>query len=72
MFVKPGANPDGPDGHHMVRMPRADAYAVLPAEGREVLDNRFWHRRLRDGDVVLADPPSRKPAEPAAHEERPA
>ncbi|MMZ47281.1 hypothetical protein D3C87_1974200 [compost metagenome] len=26
----------------------------LPAEGAEVPDNTFWHRRLNDGDVVLA------------------
>ena len=25
---------------------------LLPEEGREVPDNQFWRRRLRDGDVV--------------------
>lgn len=28
----------------------------LPKEGRVVPDNTFWRRRLRDGDVVLAEP----------------
>lgn len=26
---------------------------VLPPEGREVADVAYWHRRLRDKDVVL-------------------
>jgi hypothetical protein len=26
--------------------------ALLPATGRDVPDNQFWRRRLRDGDVV--------------------
>ncbi|WP_295541080.1 DUF2635 domain-containing protein [uncultured Pseudacidovorax sp.] len=25
----------------------------LPPEGRDVPDNDYWQRRLRDGDVVL-------------------
>jgi hypothetical protein len=25
---------------------------LLPAAGRDVPDNQFWRRRLRDGDVV--------------------
>lgn len=30
---------------------------VLPPEGAEVDDaNAFWHRRLRDGDVVRVEP----------------
>jgi hypothetical protein len=29
---------------------------LLPEEGREVSnDNMYWHRRLRDGDVVLGN-----------------
>lgn len=28
---------------------------LLPEEGAEVPDNVFWHRRLRDEDVVLAE-----------------
>jgi hypothetical protein len=34
---------------------------LLPAAGRDVPDNQFWRRRLRDGDVVVetaAPPPS--------------
>jgi hypothetical protein len=26
---------------------------VIPDEGREVPEHHYWHRRLRDGDVVL-------------------
>ena len=26
---------------------------LLPAAGRDVPDNQFWRRRLRDGDVVV-------------------
>jgi Protein of unknown function (DUF2635) len=29
---------------------------LLPAEGREVPDDQFWRRRLRDGDIVLDTP----------------
>ena len=32
--------------------------APLPKDGREVPDTAYWQRRLRDGDVVLADPPA--------------
>lgn len=32
--------------------------AMLSPEGREVQASDYWYRRLRDGDVVLADPPS--------------
>lgn len=28
---------------------------LLPAAGRDVPDNQFWRRRLRDGDVVFAE-----------------
>lgn len=41
---------------------------LLPADGREVPDNQFWRRRLRDGDVIPAPaptPPARRAA-PAA------
>jgi hypothetical protein len=34
------------------------AFKVLPVDGKEVSDTDFfWHRRLRDGDVVKANPP---------------
>lgn len=29
-----------------------DLLDFLPDEGREVPDNDFWHRRLRDGDAI--------------------
>ena len=29
----------------------------LPTEGAEVPDNIFWRRRLRDGDVSIAEKP---------------
>jgi hypothetical protein len=34
-----------------------DLLDLLPNEGREVPDTDYWHRRVRDKDVVLADPP---------------
>ncbi|WP_207458653.1 DUF2635 domain-containing protein [Azospirillum sp. SYSU D00513] len=51
MFVKPAAG-------LLVRDPVNRE--PLPAEGREVPDDQFWHRRLADGDVVLAKPPATK------------
>lgn len=33
---------------------------ILPAEGRHKTDNEFWRRRLRDGDVIEADPAAEK------------
>jgi hypothetical protein len=34
-----------------------DLMDLLPGEGREVPDTDYWHRRLRDADVVPATPP---------------
>ena len=51
MFVKPAAG-------FVVRDP-ANA-EPLPADGREVPDNEYWQRRLRDGDVVPAKPAAPK------------
>lgn len=46
MFVKPAPG-------LVIRDP--DLKDLIPAEGRNVPnDNMYWHRRLRDGDVVLA------------------
>jgi hypothetical protein len=56
MFVKPGPNERGPGGQHVVRIPRT--HELLPPEGREVPANRFWHRRLLAGDVVLVETPA--------------
>jgi hypothetical protein len=50
MFVKPAQG-------LVVRDP--DLKDLLPAEGRHVSDDSmFWHRRLRDKDVELAEPPA--------------
>jgi hypothetical protein len=37
---------------------------MLMKEGdtRDVPENMFWRRRLRDGDVVTTDPPKSAPA----------
>ncbi|MCU4119301.1 DUF2635 domain-containing protein [Variovorax sp. N23] len=38
---------------------------LIPAEGRDVpADSDYWQRRLRDGDVVTADPPAEPVAKP--------
>jgi len=54
MFIKP-ASPD-------VRVPDPSQAGTpgywLPAEGREVEVSPHWLRRLRDGDVVEAQPPA--------------
>ena len=43
-----------------VRDPRS--MQLLPEDGREVPDrDPFWHRRLRDGDVTVAQPPPPDP-----------
>lgn len=57
MFVKPA------DG---LVIPDPDRYDTLPAEGRDVPASDFWLRRLRDDDVMAAEPPVEvQPAEPA-------
>ena len=41
-----------------------DLLDFIPDEGREVPNSDFWHRRLRDGDVILSAPaPAAKPNE---------
>ena len=59
MFVKPA------EGRKVLR---PDTLAHLPAEGAEVPDSTFWHRRLRSGEVELAEPPTAEaaPAEAVA------
>jgi hypothetical protein len=54
MFVKP-ADRQVEGMPLVVRDP--DLRDFLPPEGREVPDSMYWHRRLIDGDVVLATPP---------------
>lgn len=54
MYVKPAPRKiEGMD--LVVRDP--DFKDLIPAEGRDVPDTDYWQRRLRDGDVVLADAP---------------
>lgn len=53
MFVKPTEGRAVPDPQ------RGD---ILPADGREVEPNQYWQRRVNEGDVVEADPPTEKPA----------
>jgi len=55
MFVKPGLRPDDPTQPLQVRGP--DNRLIEPG-GQVVPDTQFWFRRLRDGDVVLAEPPA--------------
>lgn len=61
MFVKPALDAASGKPLH-IRFPRTRA--ILPPEGAEVdlrADQSFWQRRLRDGDVIRAEP--QKPAE---------
>ena len=56
MFVKPGKFIDA-DGADLgaLRVYDPDRLDHLPDEGREVPDNEYWARRVRDGDVEVAD-----------------
>lgn len=54
MFVKPGHRQDDPARPLIVRGPNK---RLLSPQGEHVPEITFWHRRVRDGDVVLADPP---------------
>jgi len=42
-----------------------DLKDLLPDDGRDVPDTDYWQRRLRDGDVVEANPPAEAPEPPA-------
>jgi hypothetical protein len=53
MFVKPGPRQDDRDRPLVVRAPNGQFLSPL---GEEVPDTQFWHRRLRDKDVVPATP----------------
>ena len=61
MFVKPGRRQDVPALPLLVRGPNK---RLLSPQGEHVPEITFWHRRVRDGDVVLAEPPA--PPSPAA------
>ena len=56
MFVVPASGLRIPDPSQ-----RGTPAYFLPPEGREVVPDDYWTRRLRDGDVHLAA----APAEPA-------
>jgi hypothetical protein len=58
MFVKPGHRQDDPAMPLVVRGPNK---RLLRPEGEDVPEITFWHRRVRDGDVVLAEPPAPPP-----------
>jgi len=62
MFVKPGHRQDDPALPLIVRGPNQ---RPLSPQGEHVPETTFWHRRVRDGDVVLAEPPVPPPPRPA-------
>ena len=66
MFVKAAPHPEQPGASLKVRHPRTHVF--LSEVGEEVPENRYWLRRLSQGDVVKADPP----VAPVAHEGEPA
>lgn len=51
MFVKPK------EGLKIVDLIKKD---FLPPEGREVADDLYWHRLIRDGDITIADPQTKR------------
>lgn len=53
MYLKPVSGRQVPD---------PDRGDLLPAEGREVADQQYWHRRLQDGDVEISTAPGVSPA----------
>ena len=67
MFVKPGMGPSADDPKEMVVLSvrNPDTRRFLSKDGEEVPDTQFWHRLLRDGDVVLAEPARESPKTPA-------
>jgi hypothetical protein len=55
MFVKPGPRRDDPSQPLLVRKPNRQ---FLSPEGEHVPDDdRYWHKMLGEGDIVLAEPP---------------
>ena len=61
MFVKPGHRRDDPALPLIVRGPNK---RLLSPQGEHVPEITFWHRRVRDGDAVLAAPPAPPPPPP--------
>lgn len=71
MFVKPAPHPEIPEALLKVRHPRTHAF--MKDDGEEVPENRFWLRRLSQGDVVKVEAKAEEPAATtAAHEGEPA
>ena len=48
LYVKPGEGRAVPDPEH--------GGELLPAEGRSVPNTAYWQRRLKDHDVIEAEP----------------
>jgi hypothetical protein len=59
MFVKPGPRQDDRDRPLVVRAPNGRLLSPL---GEDVPETQFWIRRLRDKDVVTAEPNPTAPA----------
>ncbi len=53
MFVKPGPHQDDRDRPLVVRAPNGRLLSPL---GQDVPETQFWIRRLRDKDVIPAEP----------------
>jgi len=47
MFVKPAPG---------LKIRDPDLKDLIPDEGRDVPETDYWHRRIRDNDVVLVQP----------------
>lgn len=61
MFVRPAAGLSIRDPHML---------DLIPAEGRDVPAVEYWHRRLRDGDVIEGTAPAAPFAAPfPAHDD---
>ena len=63
MYVKPAEG---------LKIPDPDRFDWLPEEGRDVPATAYWHRRLRDKDVVKADSPAAEAVPPAVEADPPA
>lgn len=61
MFVKPAEG-------RQVRDPASKR--PIPAAGANVPQDSYWIRRLRDGDVVAANPPAAPPAHGADSQDK--
>jgi hypothetical protein len=62
VYVRPATNADG--NSMLVRQPDR-GWMPLPPDGEWVLLDEYWARRLRDGDVVEAEPPFAEDKAPA-------